>query len=94
MIRLLACPFSPRKSMSWPARIACTISGDKGSGLLLIEQGPSGLQNADWAILEIDGNSYVVFGSPPEDLGAAVVPDTEADEETTDDGGTDEASGS
>ena len=75
-------------------RIACTISGDKGTGLLLIEQGPSGLQNADWAILEIDGNSYVVFGSPPEDLGAAIVPDTDSGEDTTDDGGTDEASGS
>lgn len=57
-------------------RIAFTVSGDKGSGVLLVEQSATGLANASWAILEIDGESYVVFGDPPADLGAEVLPGT------------------
>jgi hypothetical protein len=60
-------------------RVALDVSGDKGTGLLVIKQGSTGLQNADWAILEIDGTSYVVFGTPPEDLGATVLPGTNAE---------------
>ena len=67
-------------------RLAFDISGDKGSGMLLVESGSGGLNNADWAILEIGGKSYVVFGEPPEDLGAEVVPEPEgsgSDDEAT-----------
>ena len=58
-------------------RLVFDVSGDKGSGMLLVDQGSGGLNNADWAILEIGGKSYVVFGEPPEDLGAEVVPEPE-----------------
>ena len=58
-------------------RLVFDVSGDKGSGMLLVDQGSGGLNNADWAILEIGGKSYVVFGEPPEDLGAEVVPGPE-----------------
>ena len=67
-------------------RMAFDVSGDKGSGMLLVEPGQGGLNNAAWAILEIGGKSYVVFGEPPEDLGAEVVPEPEgsgSDDEAT-----------
>ena len=67
-------------------RMAFDVSGDKGSGMLLVDPGQGGLNNADWAILEIGGKSYVVFGEPPEDLGAEVVPEPEgsgSDDEAT-----------
>ena len=68
-------------------RLAFSVSGDKGSGLLLVEQGPAGLANAAWAILEFDGKSYVVFGEPPTDLGAEKLPEPEGnDDEKTDQG--------
>ena len=80
-------------------RIACTVSGEKGSGLLIIEQGPAGIENPDWVILKMDGKSYVVLGSPPEDLGAIGTAepkgDTASDETTTDsDSGSDSDSDS
>ena len=65
-------------------RLAFDVSGVKGSGLVIIQQGPQGLVPADWAILEIDGKSYIVFGTPPEDLGAEPV-ESETEEPTPDD---------
>ena len=69
-------------------RLACTVSGDKGSGLLIVEQGSGGPENPDWIILKMDGKSYVVLGSPPADLGAigTAEPDAAApgDETATD----------
>lgn len=67
-------------------RIIFDVSGDKGSGMLVVDPGKGNLSNADWSILEIDGKSYVVFGEPPEDLGAEVVPEPEGsglDDEAT-----------
>lgn len=66
-------------------RLAFDVSGDKGSGLVIVQQGPQGLVPADWAILEIDGQSYVIFGNPPEDLGAQSVGE-EATEPAPDEG--------
>ncbi len=71
---------SLQAQMGNDGRLAFDVSGDKGSGLLLVEPGTGGLNNADWAILEIDGKSYVVFGDPPEDLGAETVPEQEDSE--------------
>ena len=52
-------------------RLAMSISGDKGTGLLLIKPSEEGtLAKLEWAILEFDGNSYVVLGTPPETLDA------------------------
>jgi hypothetical protein len=58
-------------------RIIFDVSGDKGSGMLVVDPGKGNLSNADWSILEIDGKSYVVFGEPPADLGAEIVPEPE-----------------
>lgn len=59
-------------------RLAFDVEGDKGKGLVIVEQGPQGINNAAWAILEMNGNSYIIFGNPPEELGAVAVPDTGA----------------
>jgi hypothetical protein len=56
-------------------RIGFDVSGSKGSGYLWVETGEGSLDNADWAILEVDGKSHVVFGDPPADLGAETLPD-------------------
>ena len=50
-------------------RMAMNISGDKGSALLLVkinEEG--GLDKLDWAVLEAEGNTYAVMGTPPETM--------------------------
>ena len=62
-------------------RMSFDVSGPKGSGLLVIEQGAEGLNKLDWAILKIDGETHVVLGTPPEDLDAepSVNDDDEAD---------------
>ena len=51
-------------------RMSFDISGPKGTGLLIIDQGSEGLNKLEWAILEIDGESHVVLGTPPADLDA------------------------
>lgn len=67
-------------------RLVFDIAGDKGSGLLIVKQGPQGIVPADWAILEIDGKSYVVFGNPPEDLGAERLAGTPSKPDSSEDG--------
>ena len=49
-------------------RMSFDISGPKGTGLLVINQGSEGLNKLDWAVLKIDGESHVVLGTPPADL--------------------------
>ena len=49
-------------------RMSFEVSGPKGTGLLIINQGAEGLNKLDWAVLEIDGETHVVLGTPPEDL--------------------------
>jgi len=69
-------------------RVACTVSGDKGTGLLIIEQGSSGIENPEWIILEMDGKSFTVLGDPPTDLGAETTGQEESDAASDgDDGG-------
>ena len=51
-------------------RMSFDISGPKGTGLLIIDQGSEGLNKLEWAILEIDGETHVVLGTPPADLDA------------------------
>ena len=53
-------------------RMSFDISGPKGTGLLVINQGSEGLNKLDWAVLEIDGESHVVLGTPPADLDETV----------------------
>ena len=70
-------------------RVACTISGDKGTGLLIIEQGGSGIENPEWIILEMDGKSFTVLGDPPADLGAGTPSSEESGDDSNGDGGSD-----
>ena len=51
-------------------RMSFDVSGPKGTGLLVINQSAQGLNKLDWAILEIDGETHVVLGTPPTDLDA------------------------
>ena len=51
-------------------RMSFDVSGPKGTGLLIIDQGAEGLNKLEWAILEIDGETHVVLGTPPADLDA------------------------
>ncbi len=68
-------------------RIGLDVSGSKGSGYLWVETGKGTLANADWAILETNGKSYVVFGDPPADMGAELLPviNNASTEESTND---------
>ena len=68
-------------------RMTFDVSGPKGTGLVTISQGSQGLNKLDWAILEIDGETHVILGTPPADLDAE--PSAKSDDEnsspTTDD---------
>jgi len=52
-------------------RMSFDVSGPKGTGLLIVDQGSEGLNKLEWAILEIDGETHVVLGTPPAVLDAA-----------------------
>lgn len=54
-------------------RLAFQVMGSKGSGLVIVDQGNQDLSKPIWAILQIDGNTYTIFGNPPEELGAQTV---------------------
>ena len=81
-------------------RMSFDISGPKGTGLLVINQGAEGLNKLDWAVLEIDGESHVVLGTPPADLDETPVAtpsttnqdDDENDDDTAASGEADETS--
>ena len=67
-------------------RMSFDISGPKGTGLLVINQGSEGLNKLDWAVLKIDGESHVVLGTPPADLDDAdATPAVTNEDDTSDD---------
>lgn len=66
-------------------RMSFDVSGPKGTGLLIIKQGSEGLNKLDWAILEIDGETHVVLGTPPDDLDAEASSSKDSDEKTDSD---------
>ena len=69
-------------------RMALTISGDKGTGMLLVMPSEEGsTAKLEWAILEFDGKSYVVLGTPPETLDAITLPGKGADASPADESG-------
>ena len=52
-------------------RLAMDISGDKGSHLLIVKFGDQGgPEKLLWAVLEAEGKTYTVLGTPPETLDA------------------------
>jgi hypothetical protein len=66
-------------------RMSFDVSGPKGTGLVIINQGSEGLNKLDWAILKIDGETHVILGTPPADLDAETSPAESVEESDSED---------